>query len=182
MALLALFGITLLFPELADRLTRPLVALGARLSQSADRTREHEARRSLPRSCSASRPGLLWAPCAGPVLGLILTGAALQGASVQDLAAAARLCGGRGDLARARPADRRTGLRRDEALARRRRMDPARAGRRGAGRPSPRSRLGLDTGFLTRVRSPARPRSNSAARQVPRLVDGRSQIADIRRS
>jgi cytochrome c biogenesis protein CcdA len=27
--------------------------------------------------------GLLWAPCAGPVLGLILTGAALQGASVE---------------------------------------------------------------------------------------------------
>jgi thiol-disulfide isomerase/thioredoxin len=27
--------------------------------------------------------GLLWAPCAGPVLGLILTGAALQGANVQ---------------------------------------------------------------------------------------------------
>src|ERR1700690_4338159 len=25
--------------------------------------------------------GLLWAPCAGPVLGLILTGAALQGAN-----------------------------------------------------------------------------------------------------
>src|SRR6202789_1683586 len=35
-ALLALFGVTLLFPELADRLTRPLVALGSRLSQSAD--------------------------------------------------------------------------------------------------------------------------------------------------
>ena len=27
--------------------------------------------------------GLLWAPCAGPILGLILTGAALQGASVR---------------------------------------------------------------------------------------------------
>ena len=27
--------------------------------------------------------GFLWAPCAGPVLGLILTGAALQGASVR---------------------------------------------------------------------------------------------------
>ena len=27
--------------------------------------------------------GLLWAPCAGPVLGLILTGAAIQGANVQ---------------------------------------------------------------------------------------------------
>src|ERR1700722_1897886 len=34
--LLALFGITLLFPELAHRLTRPLVAVGGRLSQKAD--------------------------------------------------------------------------------------------------------------------------------------------------
>src|ERR1700692_2494078 len=33
--LLAFFGVTLLFPELADRLTRPLVSIGARLSQSA---------------------------------------------------------------------------------------------------------------------------------------------------
>src|SRR5258705_1635337 len=30
--LLALFGLTLLIPSLADRLTRPLVALGSRLS------------------------------------------------------------------------------------------------------------------------------------------------------
>src|SRR5277367_994034 len=38
--LLALFGVTLLFPELADRLTRPLVSFGARLSDSAaDATR-----------------------------------------------------------------------------------------------------------------------------------------------
>ena len=35
-ALLALFGIALLFPTLSDRLTRPLVALGARLSAAAD--------------------------------------------------------------------------------------------------------------------------------------------------
>src|SRR4029077_17680086 len=27
--------------------------------------------------------GLLWAPCAGPILGLVLTGAALQGANSQ---------------------------------------------------------------------------------------------------
>src|SRR4029077_16100293 len=33
---LAVLGVTLLFPALADRLTRPLVAMGARLSQSAD--------------------------------------------------------------------------------------------------------------------------------------------------
>src|SRR5215813_9539489 len=37
LALLALFGITLLFPALADRLTRPVVALGSRLSETADR-------------------------------------------------------------------------------------------------------------------------------------------------
>src|SRR5579871_5750223 len=37
-ALLGLFGLTLVFPELSDRLTRPLVALGARLSESADRS------------------------------------------------------------------------------------------------------------------------------------------------
>src|ERR1700694_5343738 len=36
MALLALFGMALLFPGLADRLMSPLVSLGARLSQSAD--------------------------------------------------------------------------------------------------------------------------------------------------
>ncbi len=34
-ALLALFGLALLFPALSDRMTRPLVALGARLSQTA---------------------------------------------------------------------------------------------------------------------------------------------------
>lgn len=37
MALLALFGVTLLFPSLSERITRPLVTVGARLSASADR-------------------------------------------------------------------------------------------------------------------------------------------------
>ncbi len=35
LALLAIFGVTLLVPAIADRLTRPIVALGDRLSQSA---------------------------------------------------------------------------------------------------------------------------------------------------
>src|ERR1700733_1892662 len=35
MVVLALFGLLLLFPRLADHLTQPLVALGNRLSQSA---------------------------------------------------------------------------------------------------------------------------------------------------
>src|SRR5262249_10250556 len=36
--LLAVFGVILLFPALSDYLTRPLVSLGARLSQSADKS------------------------------------------------------------------------------------------------------------------------------------------------
>jgi len=82
LALLALFGITLLFPELSDRLTRPLVALGARLSQSSDRAVETNGSSIAPSFLLGVATGLLWAPCAGPVLGLILTGAALRGANV----------------------------------------------------------------------------------------------------
>jgi cytochrome c biogenesis protein CcdA/thiol-disulfide isomerase/thioredoxin len=80
-ALLALFGVTLLFPELSDRLTRPLVSLGGRLSESADR--DENAGGVWPSLLLGIATGLLWAPCAGPVLGLILTGAALQGANVR---------------------------------------------------------------------------------------------------
>jgi cytochrome c biogenesis protein CcdA/thiol-disulfide isomerase/thioredoxin len=80
LALLALFGVTLLFPELSDRLTRPLVSLGGRLSESADRN--ENAGSVWPSLLLGMATGLLWAPCAGPVLGLILTGAALQGANV----------------------------------------------------------------------------------------------------
>ncbi|MEA3004462.1 MAG: hypothetical protein QOH81_3250 [Sphingomonadales bacterium] len=78
--LLGLFGLTLLFPSLSDRLTRPLVALGARLSQSADEAAAGRERIG-PSFLIGIATGLLWAPCAGPILGLILTGAALQGAS-----------------------------------------------------------------------------------------------------
>jgi cytochrome c biogenesis protein CcdA/thiol-disulfide isomerase/thioredoxin len=76
-AMLALFGVTLLFPSVADRLSRPLVALGLRLSE-ADRARASVFSPLL----LGVGTGLLWAPCAGPILGLILTGAALNGASI----------------------------------------------------------------------------------------------------
>ena len=80
-ALLAIFGVVLLFPALADWLTRPLVALGARLSASAEQGGNGgSVGTSLLLGVAT---GLLWAPCAGPILGLILTGAALQGASVR---------------------------------------------------------------------------------------------------
>ena len=81
--LLALFGVTLLFPVLSDRMTRPLVALGARLSRPAARGGADGNPAILPSLLLGVATGLLWAPCAGPLLGLILTGAALQGASVQ---------------------------------------------------------------------------------------------------
>ncbi|WP_296257725.1 MULTISPECIES: cytochrome c biogenesis protein DipZ [unclassified Pseudomonas] len=75
----ALFGLTLLLPKLAERLTRPLVAAGSRLSENAG----VDARPSPWASFMIGvATGLLWAPCAGPILGLVLTGAALQGASV----------------------------------------------------------------------------------------------------
>src|SRR3569833_2851521 len=77
LVILALFGLTLLLPSLADRLTRPLVALGSRLSNNANDT-QGSAGSSLLLGVAT---GLLWAPCAGPILGLILTGAAIKGAS-----------------------------------------------------------------------------------------------------
>ena len=75
--LLALFGIALVFPSLSDRLTRPLVALGSRLSER--RSGERESIWSAVVLGIAT--GLLWAPCAGPILGIIFTAAALKGAS-----------------------------------------------------------------------------------------------------
>jgi cytochrome c biogenesis protein CcdA/thiol-disulfide isomerase/thioredoxin len=74
--LLALFGIALVFPSISDRLTRPLVALGSRLT-------EKEGQRDSIWSSAVLgvATGLLWAPCAGPILGIIFTAAALQGAS-----------------------------------------------------------------------------------------------------
>ena len=77
--LLALFGLALVFPALSDRLTRPLVAWGSRLSERAG---TGEARDSIGGSALLGvATGLLWAPCAGPILGIIFTAAAIEGAS-----------------------------------------------------------------------------------------------------
>ena len=77
LALLAVFGIALLFPSVSDRMTRPIVALGSRLSE-----RQPGERDSIWSSAVLGvATGLLWAPCAGPILGIIFTAAALKGAS-----------------------------------------------------------------------------------------------------
>ena len=80
--LLALFGLTLLFPGLADWAMRPFVALGASLSRSADDAEASKKSSIVSSFLLGVATGFLWAPCAGPVLGLILTAAALNGANV----------------------------------------------------------------------------------------------------
>ena len=76
--LFALIGLSLLWPSLAERLSRPLVQLGSRLTNTASSSVRGTVMQSLLLGVAT---GLLWAPCAGPILGLILAGAALQGAS-----------------------------------------------------------------------------------------------------
>ncbi|MCZ4090896.1 cytochrome c biogenesis protein DipZ [Sinorhizobium psoraleae] len=78
-AVLAVFGVTLLSPRVAAVVTRPAVALGNRLSQRAA-GQEGSVGASFLLGVAT---GLLWAPCAGPILGLVLTGAALHGANVE---------------------------------------------------------------------------------------------------
>ena len=78
LVLFGIFGLTLLFSSLAERLSRPFVQLGNRLSQSSDSGIVNSFLLGIG-------TGLLWAPCAGPILGLILTGAALGGASVNTV-------------------------------------------------------------------------------------------------
>jgi cytochrome c biogenesis protein CcdA/thiol-disulfide isomerase/thioredoxin len=78
--LLAVFGLTLLLPRFADHLMRPFVSAGNRLSNFAQG--DGQQVRAGSSFLLGIATGLLWAPCAGPILGLVLTGAALRGASV----------------------------------------------------------------------------------------------------
>ncbi len=80
-ALLAVFGLGLLSPRIASIAARPVVDLGNRLAKTAGSSGVGSTvGRSLVLGIAT---GLLWAPCAGPILGLVLTGAALQGANLE---------------------------------------------------------------------------------------------------
>jgi cytochrome c biogenesis protein CcdA/thiol-disulfide isomerase/thioredoxin len=149
-ALLTLFGVTLLVPALAARMTQPLVALGARLSEFADRGAGQSGSTVTGSLLLGVATGLLWAPCAGPVLGLILTGAALRGANTHtSLLLLAYAAGAATSLALALLIGGRVLAALKQSLG---------AGewvRRGAGvavlAAVAAIALGLDTGFLTRV-------------------------------
>jgi cytochrome c biogenesis protein CcdA/thiol-disulfide isomerase/thioredoxin len=71
LTLLAVFALALLWPAWGDRLMRPLMRWGA-----------SPALRAAGPVGLGVATGLLWAPCAGPVLGLVLATAALNGPNV----------------------------------------------------------------------------------------------------
>lgn len=78
--LLAVFGVSLLSPRIASALSQPVVDFGNRLMSATGHGR---ATPDIAGSFVLGiATGLLWAPCAGPILGLVLTGAALQGANL----------------------------------------------------------------------------------------------------
>lgn len=75
----AILGFALLFPALGDYLSRPFVRFGGMVGTPG------EAPVGIGRSLLLGvSTGLLWTPCAGPILGLILTGAAIDGASARS--------------------------------------------------------------------------------------------------
>jgi len=78
LVLLTVSALALLSRRFADWVTRPLVGLGARLSGDAAGSPRGGSAGSLLLGVAT---GFLWAPCAGPILALILTGAALRGPS-----------------------------------------------------------------------------------------------------
>jgi len=81
--LLTASGLTLLSETLANWITRPIVALGNRFMPSPESGSGNGAVSSLVLGIAT---GFLWAPCAGPILGLILTGAVINGPSAQTTA------------------------------------------------------------------------------------------------
>ncbi|MNU60699.1 Thiol-disulfide oxidoreductase YkuV [compost metagenome] len=81
LVLMAVFAIALLWPTLADHLLAPFQRIGARLSARADAADAAGRGGAWTSLLIGIATGLLWAPCAGPILGLVLTGAALNGAS-----------------------------------------------------------------------------------------------------
>ncbi|WP_248743410.1 MULTISPECIES: cytochrome c biogenesis protein DipZ [unclassified Pseudomonas] len=75
---MVLFALSLISARIGDWLARPFVLLGNRLDPD---TRKKAG--PMGSVMIGVATGLLWAPCAGPILGVILTGAMLQGASAQ---------------------------------------------------------------------------------------------------
>ncbi|UZZ13473.1 redoxin family protein [Ectopseudomonas mendocina] len=110
LVLLAASALALLSTRVGSWLSRPWLWLGNRLHGNARHLSPGVSTWLL--GCAA---GLLWAPCAGPILGLILSGAMLEGPSAStsllllsfglgnSVALAGVICLGRGLFQRVRP-------------------------------------------------------------------------------
>ncbi|WP_223516121.1 cytochrome c biogenesis protein DipZ [Pseudomonas sp. GL-B-19] len=75
---MVLFAVSLISARVGDLMAGPFVALGNRLDPD-----NRNLSGPLSSVMIGVATGLLWAPCAGPILGVILTGAMLQGANAQ---------------------------------------------------------------------------------------------------
>ncbi|MGL6089825.1 MAG: cytochrome c biogenesis protein DipZ [Pseudomonas paracarnis] len=78
LVVMALFALSLISARISGWLASPFVLLGNCLDPQ---TRKMSG--ALGSLMIGVATGLLWAPCAGPILGVILTGAMLQGANAQ---------------------------------------------------------------------------------------------------
>ncbi|MFK3795243.1 cytochrome c biogenesis protein DipZ [Pseudomonas sp. NPDC088444] len=78
LVVLVLFALSLLSARLGQWLMWPVVTLGNRLDPATRRLSGPSGSLLI-----GIATGLLWAPCAGPILGIILTSAMLQGPSAQ---------------------------------------------------------------------------------------------------
>ena len=75
---MVLFALSLISARIGGWLARPFVLLGNRIAPDG-----RALSGPLKSLLIGIATGLLWAPCAGPILGVILTGAMLQGANAQ---------------------------------------------------------------------------------------------------
>lgn len=76
LVIMAMFALSLMSSRVSAWLARPLVKLGNRLDPAG-----HSLSGPLASLLAGVATGLLWAPCAGPILGVILSSAMLNGAN-----------------------------------------------------------------------------------------------------
>lgn len=74
LALMALVAVSLISARAAEWMTRPLARLGSTLDQAA-----RESRSPAAPFVAGFAVGLLWAPCAGPILALVIAGGTVPG-------------------------------------------------------------------------------------------------------
>jgi cytochrome c biogenesis protein CcdA/thiol-disulfide isomerase/thioredoxin len=83
LAMMALYGLATLLPALSARMMAPIVSVGSSLSGWAEQRAVARVGQVSASILIGVATGLVWTPYGGPVLGLILTGAALHGPSVE---------------------------------------------------------------------------------------------------